>query len=383
MKYTGLLPEVQPDNMELELPLPYWKFGEVRDGRKVVDPILQYGCYVLGYHNQEIIDYVYNTMKYNKPEIGEHFMPKTDTLRLNHLSFQLADRVREISGMNSFYALSGSDANEGAVKLACAYQFQKKNYHKKTIVGFLDSYHGSTNLTGSIGHDNFMDDPFYTLDPNPSVKRIPRDTSKFGEVDWDSVAAIVIETCAYGGDMTPPSAEFWASLDEIRKKHDVIIIIDDIFMGGGKSGTYLGWENMNIRPDISTMGKAITGGFFPLSMVLFNDKIRDALPKNFNWEHGFTYCFSLPGVASAVKYLEILERDKLLENHDSIVERATKIFEDAGYTVFNRFGLHYKIRKQHDSWLEKHFYVVPIAADDEYFEALEENLQWFTQNTTH
>jgi adenosylmethionine-8-amino-7-oxononanoate aminotransferase len=253
MKYKGLLPEVQPDNDEVELPLPYWNFGEIRDGRKVVDPILQFGCYVLGWHNQEIIDYVYNTMKHNKPEIGEQYMPKNDTLRLNHISIQLADRIREISGMNSFNALSGSDANEGAIKLASAYQFEKGNLHKNTVVGFIDSYHGSTNMTMSVGHDNFMDAPFYTLAPNQCVKRIPRDASKFDEVDWDSVAAVVIETCAYGGHMTPPSAEFWASLDEVRTKHDVIIIIDDIFMGGGKSGTYIGWENMNIRPDISTM----------------------------------------------------------------------------------------------------------------------------------
>ena len=52
------------------------------------------------------------------------------------------------------------------------------------------------------------------------------------------------------------------------------------------------------------------------------------------WEHGFTYCFSLPGVASAIKYLDILERDNLLDNHDRIVERATTIFEDAGSQYF-------------------------------------------------
>ena len=56
-----------------------------------------------------------DTMKHNKPEIGEQYMPKMTRYRLNHISFQLADRVREISGMNSFYALSGSDANEGAL----------------------------------------------------------------------------------------------------------------------------------------------------------------------------------------------------------------------------------------------------------------------------
>jgi adenosylmethionine-8-amino-7-oxononanoate aminotransferase len=133
MKFKGLLPEVQQE--ELHLPLPSWQYGEIRNGRKVIDPILQYGCYVLGWHNQEIIDFVYNTMKNHKPEIGERHMPMTNNLRLNHVSFELADRINKISGMNSFYALSGSDANEGAVKLASAYQFQKGNHHKKTIIG--------------------------------------------------------------------------------------------------------------------------------------------------------------------------------------------------------------------------------------------------------
>lgn len=378
MKFKGLLPEVQPDNNDVELPLPYWKYGEIRDGRKVIDPILQYGCYVLGWHNQEIIDFVYETMKNHKPEIGERHMPKSNVVRLNHISFELSNRIHKLTSMNSFYALSGSDANEGAVKLASAYQFQKGNHHKKTIIGFKDSYHGSTNMTMSIGHDNFMKAPFYTIEAHQSVTRIPRDFTD-DCVDWNSVAAIMIETCAYGAVMVPPSAEFWARLDRIRTEYDVLIIIDDIFMGGGKAGTYIGWENMNIRPDISTMGKAITGGFFPLSMVLYNDKIKNTLPKDFNWEHGFTYCFSLPGIASAIKYLDILERDNLLANHDNIVKRAISIFNECGFEIFYRFGLHFRIRNEN----QKHFYILPVNADDEYFKVLKENLIWFTQNTTH
>jgi adenosylmethionine-8-amino-7-oxononanoate aminotransferase len=244
-------------------------------------------------------------------------------------------------------------------------------------VSFEKSYHGSTWMTMSLGFENFMEKPFYTLDPYQSVVRIPRDFTD-DCVDWNSVAAIVIETCAYGNIMTPPSAEFWARLDRIRNEYDVLIIIDDIFMGGGKTGTYAGWQNFSIRPDISTMGKAITAGFFPLSMVLYNDKIKNALPKNFKWEHGFTYCFSLAGIASATKYLDILERDKLLADHNRLVSTATSIFQEAGFRIRYQFGLHFKIANDH----EKHFYIVPVNATDEYFEALRDNLKWFTQSTT-
>jgi adenosylmethionine-8-amino-7-oxononanoate aminotransferase len=375
MKYNGLLVSEQPE--AVQPPLPNWQYGEIRDGRKIIDPILQYGCYVLGYNNEEILDFVASTLKTNKPEIGESHMPRSQDVRLNHISFEFADRIHAISGMKPFFALSGSDSNEGAVKLASAYHFQKGNFHKKTIIGFEKSYHGSTFLTMSIGHDNFMDKPFYTLDPYQAVKRIPRDFTD-DCVDWNSVAAIMIETCAYGYAMVPPSAEFWARLDRIRTEHDVLIIIDDIFMGGGKTGDYIGWSKMNIKPDISTMGKAITAGFFPLSMVLYNKKIEEALPKNFNWEHGFTYNFSLPGIASATKYLDILERDNLLANHDKLVATATSIFKHSEFDIVHQFGVHFKIANEK----KKYFYIIPVNATDEYFEVLKDNLEWFTQNTT-
>lgn len=375
MKYKGLLVNEQQESVHL--PLPNWQYGEIRNGRKIIDPILQYGCYVLGYNNEEILDFVANTVKTNKPEIGEIYMPLTDEVRLNHISFDFAEKIYKLSEMKPFFALSGSDSNEGAVKLASAYHYQKGNFHKKIIVGFEKSYHGSTFLTMSIGHDNFMDKPFYTLDPYQAVKRIPRDF-KDDCIDWNLVAAVVIETCAYGFDMVPPNAEFWSRLDRIRNEYDVLIIIDDIFMGGGKTGDYIGWTKMNIRPDISTMGKAITAGFFPLSMVLYNKKIEESLPKDFRWEHGFTYNFSLPGIASATKYLEILERDKLLGEHDRIVSTADSIFKDAGFDVTHRFGVHFKIIKEH----LKFFYVIPVNATEEYFDVLKDNLKWFTQNLT-
>lgn len=374
MKYNGLVPDRQPE--KIYSPLPRWQYGEIRDGRKIIDPILQYGCYVLGYENEEIIDFVTDTIKSNRPEIGEIYMPKSDDVRLNHISFDFSNKINNITGMNTFFALSGSDSNEGAVKLAAAYHHAKGNFHKKIVVGFEKSYHGSTWLTMSVGHDNFMDQPFYTLDPYQSVKRIPRDFTD-DCIDWNSVAAIMIETCSYGKMMIPPSPEFWNRLDKIRSEYDVLIIIDDIFMGGGKTGNYIGWSEMNIRPDISTMGKAITAGFFPLSMVLYNNKIQETLPKSFQWEHGFTYNFSLPGIASATKYLEILERDNLLANHNRLVKTAESIFREAGFDIVYQFGLHFKIIKENFG----HFYIIPVNATDEYFEALKDNLEWFTQNT--
>jgi adenosylmethionine-8-amino-7-oxononanoate aminotransferase len=226
-----------------------------------------------------------------------------------------------------------------------------------------------------------MDNPFYTLEPHQNTRRISRNWAE-QDIDWDNVAAVMIEPCSYGSALLPPTDEWWAHLDKIRTDHDVVIIFDDIFTGGGKTGNYVGWHDTPIKPDISTMGKAITGGFFPLSMVLYNERIENVLPEGFFWEHGFTYSFSLAGIASAIKYLDILERDNLLEKHDEIVERAISVFENNGHVVTSRYGLIFKAARSDDK-KDKHFYVIPMNADDEYFEALQENLIWFTQNTTH
>ena len=85
MNYKGLIPNEQQETVHY--PLPSWQYGEIRDGRKIVDPILHYGCFVLGYRNDEIVDFVTDVVKNNKPEIAEIYMPKTQNVRLNHISF--------------------------------------------------------------------------------------------------------------------------------------------------------------------------------------------------------------------------------------------------------------------------------------------------------
>lgn len=365
MKYNGLITEYQKP---VETELPYWNYGVIENGNKIIDPILHYGCFTLGYNQPSIVDKVADTVKSLKPEMAETLIPN-ETLRLNHVSFQLQDKLKQITGYNSFYCLSGSDANEGAVKLASAYHHARGNKQKKMIVSFLDSYHGSTFLTSSIGCENLMADPFYTMDRYSGVKRVSR-RFKIEDVDWSEVSAIMVETCSYGGDMSPNPDEFWQKLKTIQEQHDVLIIVDDIFMGGGKTGNYVGWKHLPVTPDIFTMGKAITGGFFPLAFTLYSESVKKTLPENFRWDHGFTYNFSIPGVVSALEYLRIIEEDKIMDRHNEIIALADAVFGQAGYHVLNRFGLYYMVRKQSQGML----YMIPMNADAEYFQALEKNL---------
>ena len=82
-------------------------------------------------------------------------------------------------------------------------------------------------------------------------------------------------------------------------------------MGGGKTGSFFGWDKLPIKPDLFVMGKAITGGFFPLSMAMFNDKVYEKI-KDGNWLHGHTYSMTLSGVICMDEYLNVLENYKCI-----------------------------------------------------------------------
>lgn len=349
----------------------HWQFGTVENGIKKIDPLLHYGCFTLGFDRTDIIQHVCDSIKNVKPEIAESSIYKED-LKLNHASYELSDKLFNMSnGYRSFFALSGSDANEGAVKLSSAYHSIKKNQNKNKIVSFYRSFHGCTFLNSNLG-DLLVNNPLYNMNRYDGVIRLNRDFD-VNSVDWNQVMSIIVETCSWGDDLTPNSDIFWEKIKYVQEKFDVILIVDDIFIGGGKTGNYIGWKHLPIQPDIFTMGKSITGGYFPLSITMYNEKIHNILPTNFEWDHGYTYSFSLPGINSALKYIDILEKEQILDKHQSIQNTAIKTIQSTGFEILNRFGCLYMIRKGNF----KNLYMMPLNANDEYFTVLKQDLDYY------
>jgi adenosylmethionine-8-amino-7-oxononanoate aminotransferase len=349
----------------------HWQFGTVENGIKKIDPLLHYGCFTLGFDRTDIIQHVCDSIKNVKPEIAESSIYNED-LKLNHASYELSDKLFNMSnGYRSFFALSGSDANEGAVKLSSAYHSIKKNQNKNKIVSFYRSFHGCTFLNSNLG-DLLVNNPLYTMNRYDGVIRLNRDFD-VNSVDWNQVMSIIVETCSWGDDLTPNSDIFWEKIKYVQEKFDVILIVDDIFIGGGKTGNYIGWKHLPIQPDIFTMGKSITGGYFPLSITMYNEKIHNILPTNFEWDHGYTYSFSLPGINSALKYIDILEKEQILDKHQSIQNTAIKTIQSTGFEILNRFGCLYMIRKGNF----KNLYMMPLNANDEYFTVLKQDLDYY------
>ena len=364
MQYTGLISEYQKP---VNLALPYWDYGVIENGVKKIDSMMHFGCFSLGYNQPDLVKRVCEITANIKPEIAETLVPN-EPLYLNQVAFELQDKLFELTGYHSFYCLSGSDANEGAVKLSSAYHYANENFDKKYIVTLDHSYHGSTFLSSSLGCENLMSDPFYNLPKYKAIKRVNRNF-KIEDVNWNEVGAFVVETCTYGQGMREFSVDFWEKLRYLQQEKNVLIVIDDIFMGGGKTGNWVGWKHLPIEPDIFTQGKSITAGFFPLSITYYNDRVKNALPRNFRWDHGFTYNFSVPGIVSTLETIKIIEEQNLLDRHNDLVLRASSIFKSKGAKFISRFGLCFMIAKP-----KAMMYIIPLNATDEYFEILENTL---------
>jgi putrescine aminotransferase len=355
----------------------YTDYGFIENGNEYLDLSLgACGCFPLGFKRRDIIDTVTQRMAEN-PFCGGEFYTTNEAV------IELTDRIYRMSGgYKSAFALSGSDAVEGALRLAQMYNGRNK------FLGFRKSYHGSTYLSSSVSDATYMTNLF-GKDPRCVVSDYNLDSIT------DDLCAVVIETCSWQNGLCDPGVKFWEGLRAICTKKDIVLIVDDIALCGGKTGKFFGWEG-KIRPDIFTMGKALTGGYFPLSTVCANQKIFDRVKYDV-FVHGFSYSFSLSGIYSALKYMDILEEEQLLEKQFKLQRwgelMCSRLWDRKLIKDFRNCGLLFNLvllnEKPIDSTFERFLYqyginagmwneggngllfVVPLTANAQWFEEIE------------
>jgi adenosylmethionine-8-amino-7-oxononanoate aminotransferase len=352
-------------------------YGFISNGRDIIDIGLgSSGCFPLGFRRTDIIDNVAAKLK-EIPFCQSDFATTNDAVN------ELSQRLYELSGgYDTIYSLSGSDAIEGAIKIAKMY-----DPNRNIILGLKESYHGSTYMSASISGSTYLTDVF---GKHPDCQIM----NTLDDID-SSTLAIVIETCSWQAGLIPKSLEFWKSLRERCDQTGALLIIDDIAFCNGKTGTYFGWQVTGIKPDIFCIGKGITGGFHPLSATLMNQRIAVQIRQQILL-HGFAYSFPMGGIFSALEFLRVLEQEQILEQHTTVVSRGKDFAQslvNAGLIKgFRNFGvcfnllLHYPID---DLWAkEELFYkhglhvgvwnnyqegiliMLPLNASTDYFDSL-------------
>ncbi|MBQ7202428.1 MAG: aspartate aminotransferase family protein [Eubacterium sp.] len=237
---------------------------------------------------------------------------------------ELAKLLCEKSGMKKvFFANSGAEANEGAIKFARKYSFDKYGEGRKTIITLCDSFHGRTVTTlAATGQDEFhtIFAPF-----TEGFKYCPaNDINALKNMITDDVCAIMFECIQGEGGVNCLTQEFVQAISDIAADNDLIMICDEVQTGNGRTGKYFAYENFGITPDIVTTAKGLGGGL-PIGAVLFGEKVKDCVTPS---SHGSTFGANpvvCAGAISVVSRIDDEFLDSVNKKSDYIVSQLKDI----------------------------------------------------------
>lgn len=203
----------------------------------------------------------------------------------NYPQIELAKKLREVTKFDKvFFCNSGTEANEGAIKMARKFFNRKGEVNRQKIVTFVNSFHGRTYAALSATGQPALREGFGNM-PGDFVHVGWNDTAALkAEVNKDTCAIMLESLAAEGGVMTL-SAEMVATINSLQKECGCLVIVDEVQAGTGRLGTFLGFEKYGLNPDLVTMAKGIGGGL-PLGVVLMREAIAAQLKAG---DHGTTF----------------------------------------------------------------------------------------------
>lgn len=299
-----------------------YQWGYERDSKQLLDLSLGCGCFPLGLARADFLDSTHSTLGQFSYLSGEHHTSNSAIIKLSEQLYNMS------GGYRSIFTVSGSLAIETAVKVTKLSQQNKRSY----ILGFSNSYHGSTYLSSSISCTEYMHG---IQGREPNCKTIPWDLDEAAHImsllGEENIACIVVETCSWQAGLHQQTSEWWTKLRELCTNNGIILIVDDVMMGGGKTGKFFGID-LAVKPDIICTGKAASGGYFPLSNCLISQSLYQAISDKW-FGHGFTYGFNMGGIDSSLHYLDVIEKEQIYQNFSTVAELAETNFEN--YLNFN------------------------------------------------
>lgn len=272
------------------------------EGKKYLDFVSGIAVFALGYHNQEYNDAL-------KGQIDK--IIHTSNYYYNTPAIEAAKRLKEISGMDRvFFTNSGAEAIEGAIKAARKYAYLKDGKTDHEIIAMNHSFHGRT-----MGALSVTGNPHYREAFQPMIGNIC-----FADLnDFDSVlacvnektCAILLETVQGEGGLYPAEEMFLRQVKTLCEERDILLILDEIQCGMGRTGAMFAWQNFGIRPDIMTTAKALGCGV-PVGAFLMTEKVgQHSLAAG---DHGTTYGGNPLACAAVCKVIELFEKERILEN---------------------------------------------------------------------
>lgn len=325
-------------------------FIEDREGQRLLDAFAGLYCVNVGYGRTEIADAIAaqaQKLAYYHSYVGHG----------TEASITLANMIieRAPKGMSKVYfGLGGSDANETNVKLVWYYNNILGRPEKKKIISRWRGYHGSGLVTGSLTglelfHKKFdlplaqvihTEAPYYFRRPNLDQSEEQFVAHCVSELEAlidregaDTIAAFIGEPILGTGGIVPPPAGYWEAIQEVLRKHDILLIADEVVTGFGRLGTMFGSDHYGIAPDIITIAKGLTSAYAPLSGSIVGDKVWQVLERGTDENgpigHGWTYSAHPIGAAAGVANLRLLDDLGLIGNAGEIGAYLNNTMRDA------------------------------------------------------
>lgn len=247
--------------------------------------------------------------------------------------------IEKMPGMSRvYYSNSGSEANEKAYKIIRQISHQKYGGKKNKILYRERDYHGTTITALTSGGQEERKAMYGPYTPGfVSVPHCLEYRSQWGDVEdygvraanaieevilregADTVGGLILEPVTAGGGVIVPPAGYWERVQEICKKYGIILVIDEVVCGMGRTGTWFGYQHFGIKPDIVTMAKGVASGYAAISCTVTTEALFNEFKSDPDDPMGFfrdisTFGGCTAGPAAAIANMEILEDENLLEN---------------------------------------------------------------------
>jgi adenosylmethionine-8-amino-7-oxononanoate aminotransferase len=235
-----------------------------------------------------------------------------------------------MDGARVYPVSGGSEAMETALKLARAYHLARGEPHRTQLLARHGSYHGNSLGALDVSGRAALRSPYLpwlgrTVHLPPVYEyRCPAPVHPSGCGAWHAaglereivtrgdVAAFIAESVggATLGAAVPPD-DYWPAIVEVCKRYGVLLIVDEVMAGFGRTGTWFGVEHWGVRPDIIIAGKGASSGYWPLGLCIASKEVHDTVGSSF--VHGFTFSHHSGGAAAGLAVIKIIERESLLE----------------------------------------------------------------------
>jgi len=270
------------------------------NGKEYVDFSSGIGVNSIGYGNEDYAKAIYDQAM-TLQHISNLFYTEPGTM--------LAEELCKRSGMKRvFFSNSGAESNEGAIKVARKYSFDKYGEGRSDIITLENSFHGRTVTTlAATGQDVFHN---YFFPFTGGFRYVPANDFAALEAKVDgSVCAIMMELVQGEGGVLPLEESFVKKVAELCKEKDILLILDEVQTGIGRCGTLYAFQSYGVEPDIVSSAKGLGGGM-PLGAVLVGEKCENVMGPS---SHGSTFGANPVTTRAALEVLKILNDDVLAE----------------------------------------------------------------------